>query len=832
MGALTYINDDERGCNYLIVILLATAVFSSAYWERYFPAISPLLWFLMALGFALSIWIASYITSRRLMALILTIFVMEYVKETIGIQAGFWRYTGGAGGEYQFGVWMWVLVGLSAFAASVGIVMPFLRAFNLYVPRAVQVLIPVAFFAAVMPALQKPMAPEVAAAYAGFYLVLLAVGILAALSAEFYVLMGVVATSLALGLPSEYAGSAPDHAIWMFCQDPAAGGRVGCLPPVFLLTGCWPLEILAQFAISAWLAGEGLGKYSEDEPEEATMGAILTGSEKRFKWFMAISASAYFVVGFIFLLAPEFTFTLATALKDALFAGRRWDNLGPETGKFWLALAFSMMMTITVLCVIVAIEPRNNKHYAIPLLASKAASALAGLGLFFLSKACFEYLLIFAVDGSLFWLTLVFFLLAYNSGVKATARLFRHAAPSFWKHPGGGDNPEAGASGGLQPGRAVPDTLDEKLWRPGEGGMGGESPSLVVVETLGDKFKMLDAVLEKAKFFEVLNYHHAKSGEPKDKFRVVIKPNIMFLHHKKDVSTYTDPALVERLIMRIHEKGFTNITLVEAQSTIGNYFTNREVATVAEYAGYKQNQKIAPLYRIVDLTLEKVDYDYGGRLGKHTVGPTWRDAHFRVSFAKNKTHVFCNYTLTLKNIYGTLPEQNKLLEYHTKREYDWPTIESLQHFPVHFGLIDAVISADGQFGVITDPTPRKTDTMIGGENLMAVDWVGARKMGLDPDDPSIGRFLPLAVETFGMPTFAWMGDRSVYDPWENVSDVFIKSLDMVEEAYAFSDFFFSGLSAADGTIFKYKITAWPNLLLRHMLKPFKRWYFKYDDLGR
>ena len=91
-------------------------------------------------------------------------------------------------------------------------------------------------------------------------------------------------------------------------------------------------------------------------------------------------------------------------------------------------------------------------------------------------------------------------------------------------------------------------------------------------------------------------------------------------------------------------------------------------------------------YRIVDLTEEMVPYDYGGRLGKHFVGPTWRDADFRISFAKNKTHTFCHYTLTLKNIYGTLPMQDKLKEYHTKREYDWPTIETMKHFWVHFGL--------------------------------------------------------------------------------------------------------------------------------------------------
>ena len=262
---------------------------------------------------------------------------------------------------------------------------------------------------------------------------------------------------------------------------------------------------------------------------------------------------------------------------------------------------------------------------------------------------------------------------------------------------------------------------------------------------------------------------------------------------------------MEALVDRIVDRGFTNVTLVEAQSTYGNYYKNREVLKVAEYIGYSTKKN----YRIVDLTEERVPFDYGGRLGRHFVGPTWRDADFRISFAKNKTHMFCHYTLTLKNIYGTLPLQDKLKEYHGKREYDWPTIESMKHFPVHFGVIDALWSADGQFGVIADPKPNQTKTMIAGENLIAVDWVGAKKMGLDPDAPHVGRYLPLAVEAFGRPArIDWIGDQSIYQPWSNVSEVLIKSLDLLEEAEAFTNWLFTCLSAQDA-YFKYKLTARP-----------------------
>jgi uncharacterized protein (DUF362 family) len=322
----------------------------------------------------------------------------------------------------------------------------------------------------------------------------------------------------------------------------------------------------------------------------------------------------------------------------------------------------------------------------------------------------------------------------------------------------------------------------------------------------------------------VLDREWQKSGKSRDAFRVVIKPNFMFMHSKLDRSTYTDPELLLHLAQEIAARGFTDITVVESQTTYGNYYLGRDVLSVAEYLGYATNGP----YRIVDLTKEMVPYDYHGRLGMHYVGPTWRDADFRVSFAKNKTHVFCNYTLTLKNVYGTLPMQNKLCEYHTKREYDWPTIETLKHFKVHFGLVDGIISGDGQFGVIADPHPHHTNVIFGGDNLLAVDWVGAKKMGLNPDDPMIGRFLPLAERAFGKPEVD-CNDLSVYRRWTNVSPIFIYSLDILEEAYDFSNWWFSVLTAHDKR-FPFGKREWPTLLVRKLLAPIKRLWFPHDAL--
>jgi uncharacterized protein (DUF362 family) len=512
----------------------------------------------------------------------------------------------------------------------------------------------------------------------------------------------------------------------------------------------------------------------------------VSKEETQAKLFLTASAGAYFVVGFAFIIAPDLILSLLNRLSELVLPSLPPTPISGE--HFWTALAFSMMMTITAICYVAQHNIRRYKNLIIVLLISKSASSLSGLCLFIFQERYLSYLGIALVDGAIFWITLVFYLRA-NKAFFLTQTFFFHKPPAVIK--------------------TTP-------------------PTKVVVRTGEDKFALLDQVVTEAGFWDVLERQFAASGKAKSDYRVVIKPNFMFMHSKTDVSTYTDPELVESLVNSIVARGFTNVTLVEAQSTYGNYYKNREVLKVAEYVGYSTKKN----YRIVDLTEEMVPFDYGGRLGRHFVGPTWRDADFRVSFAKNKTHVFCHYTLTLKNVYGTLPMQNKLAEYHSKREYDWPTIQNLQHFPVHFGIIDAIWSADGQFGVIVDPKPHHTKTILAGENLIAVDWVGAKKMGLDPDAPHVGRFLPLAVEAFGRPeSIDWIGDKSLYQPWANVSEVFIKSLDLIEEAEVFANWWFGCLTAMD-PYFKYKLKALPGLLMRKLLAPLKRLLYRHDDLSR
>lgn len=210
-------------------------------------------------------------------------------------------------------------------------------------------------------------------------------------------------------------------------------------------------------------------------------------------------------------------------------------------------------------------------------------------------------------------------------------------------------------------------------------------------------------------------------------------------------------------------------------------------------------------------------HHFSGPLGDHVVGPTWRDADFRISFAKNKTHTWAWYTLCIKNVYGALAMQDKLREYHQRREIYCATIDMLVAFPVHFGIIDAFTSADGPFGIFADKDPVPTRTLIAGENILAVDWVGASKMGLDPMQ---SRYMQLAVQAFGKPRVELVGDAAPYAGWRNVPRPLIEFWDQAEESYHFTNTLFAILNRG------YMSPAFP----RRPVTPWLRWAQRW--LGR
>ncbi len=335
-----------------------------------------------------------------------------------------------------------------------------------------------------------------------------------------------------------------------------------------------------------------------------------------------------------------------------------------------------------------------------------------------------------------------------------------------------------------------------------------------------DKFAALDRVLEVTGLDSIAEEKLAASGKPRSAFVIAIKPNFMFAYDKRDHTTYTDPELVHHLVRRLRDRGFEAIKVVEAQSTYGEFFDKRSVREMADYLGYDASVG----YEVVDMTEDATEKQhFGPHLGFHPVSRVWRDADFRISFAKNKTHAYSFYTLTLKNIYGALPMANKFKEYHCARDIYHTTLEYLTAFPVHYGLVDGYLSADGPFGIFADTAPNETRTIIGGSDLIAVDWVAATKMGIDP---MISPYMKLAVKAFGKPEIHLAGDPNPYRPWLNVPVALTlfthKGLDA---NWYFGNLVYTAAAQMDETHFHHKSRSWFIRFLRQLTVPIRRLFF-------
>lgn len=156
-----------------------------------------------------------------------------------------------------------------------------------------------------------------------------------------------------------------------------------------------------------------------------------------------------------------------------------------------------------------------------------------------------------------------------------------------------------------------------------------------------------------------------------------------------------------------------------------------------------------------------------GETQLYTYAKSLYDADVYISIPKLKTHQKVGATLNLKGLVGSISNKNQLVhwqvgypeihgdEYPSKEAYEagmkakvkhrgaWPGNDTIWRMVVdlyqgmkrkdrkYFTVIDGIVAGEGQGPFC--PTSKNANTIIAGEDLLAVDCVAARYMGLDPD---------------------------------------------------------------------------------------------------
>ena len=304
-------------------------------------------------------------------------------------------------------------------------------------------------------------------------------------------------------------------------------------------------------------------------------------------------------------------------------------------------------------------------------------------------------------------------------------------------------------------------------------GDGAESRVVILQHAEQDKLTLLEKALVQSGFWQRIEQVRTGTGLERQGFSIIIKPDLEIFD--PGAPTGTDPELVEHLILLLHRNGYPHVAVADALGSADLWLQNRDVPVLADLAGYRYCTSDGGCYDVLNLSeaLEEAGFAEGSALYGSQLSRRWRNAHFRISMAKNKTDEAFFFALGLKNILHVLPLRDKQYHYFHRLDPAEACMALLEKTPVHFAIIDAVVSNHGSDGIAV-ANPLTTNTVMAGDNLVLVDFAAAFKMGLDPYcSPLNGKVL----RAVGLPRrYGIDGDLSPYPGWQNVPLVLCDSV--------------------------------------------------------
>jgi uncharacterized protein (DUF362 family) len=210
--------------------------------------------------------------------------------------------------------------------------------------------------------------------------------------------------------------------------------------------------------------------------------------------------------------------------------------------------------------------------------------------------------------------------------------------------------------------------------------------------------------------------------------RVVLKPNLVEYHRDKVINT--NPMVVDAVIQLFQAEGAGEIVVAEGPGHWRNvqYLVNESgLGDVLRKHGV----------RFVDINHdEPVKTPNLGRttgLENLYLSRTILTADVLVSLPKLKTHHWAGATLSLKNLFGTLPG---ICYGWPKNELHWRGIPNsivdiaLTHTP-HLAIVDGIVGMEGDGPLNGSAKP--VGVLVMGVDLVAVDATCCRVMGLPPE---------------------------------------------------------------------------------------------------
>jgi uncharacterized protein (DUF362 family) len=210
--------------------------------------------------------------------------------------------------------------------------------------------------------------------------------------------------------------------------------------------------------------------------------------------------------------------------------------------------------------------------------------------------------------------------------------------------------------------------------------------------------------------------------------RIVLKPNLV--DYVGGNPSYTDPRVVQAMIHLAREKGARQVVVADGPTF------RRDPQAILDATGY------ADMLESEQVQFVDLNYDdlvtvplKGGytQLKSLFVSKTIHDADLFISMPKLKTHHWTQISVSVKNLFGTVPGI----------KYGWPKntlhIQGIPAFLTELAdslptrgcaVVDGIVGMEGDGPLFGNGVASKL--LVVGTDLLAVDATCARLMGFDP----------------------------------------------------------------------------------------------------
>ena len=234
--------------------------------------------------------------------------------------------------------------------------------------------------------------------------------------------------------------------------------------------------------------------------------------------------------------------------------------------------------------------------------------------------------------------------------------------------------------------------------------------------------------------------------------RVLIKLNLL-MKRTPDRATTTHPAVVRAIVRAIQRAGAIPVLA----DSPGGPFTRGMLAGVYETCGIKSVAEETGCVLNDDFSTTTRFFEEGHAARHLDLIGVLEHVDAVITVGKLKTHGLTTMTGCVKNLYGLVPGTMKV-EYHARYQdvalFSDMLLDICACVKPCFAILDAVEGMEGEGP--SGGRPREIGALIGSQNAHAADAVGARLIGLRPEQVTT---LEAAMKRNLLPDYRIAGDE-------------------------------------------------------------------------